>query len=757
MAFQVSPGVNTSEIDLTNVVVAAATSTGGTVARFRWGPIEEVTLVTDEDNLVELFQKPNDDTFEQFFTAANFLSYANALNVVRAANTTVGNAAAPHNSAANTAAYTSMQVRDSDHYFTTFDPEQGGAIGGGVSNFANNGPFLAKWAGELGNSLKVSICPSDRPASDGNLTGTVAWDQSGSALSGTGTLFIDELRVGDLIKISGETGNHLIISITNATTAGCVALDSSDDADVTATTATRLKRSVFSTPSGNLKGTVAVTADSTTVTGTGTLFDIQMQVGDTITVNGESKRVATITSNTVIVTSEKFLAAASSQAYSREWEYRGAFNEGPPTTSSYATDKGVTNDEIHVAVIDEDGDWAGTKGEVIEAHANLSVASGARDDQGEDVFYKNYINKFSSYIWWLDHPTINSIDHAGNGTIVTRGSATFRAWGATANATGQTTNEFFNGSQQLTLSFQGGDDGTAPSSADVIRGYDEFKSAEDVDVSLIMTANHGSTVVRHVINNIAEHRKDCVAFFSPEKADVVGVTSSSTATDNVVDYRDTVNQNSSYAVMDSGYKHMFDKHNDKFRFVPLNGDIAGLCARTDADRDPFFSPGGFTRGQVKGVVRLPYNPKKAERDKLYQSQVNPVVSFPGEGTVLFGDKTQLTKPSAFDRINVRRLFILLEKAIANAARFQLFEFNDEFTRSQFVSMVEPFLRDIQGRGGIQDFRVVCDASNNTAQVVDSNQFRGDIFIKPSRSINFIQLNFVAVRSGVEFSEVVGAV
>ena len=757
MAFQVSPGVNTSEIDLTNVVVAAGTSTGGLVGRFRWGPIEEVTLVTDEDTLVDLFQKPNDDNFEQFFTGANFLSYSNALNLVRAANTTVGNAAAPHNSAANTAAYTSMQVRDSEHYFTTFDPEQGGAIGGGVSNFANNGPFLAKWAGELGNSLKVSICPSDRAASDGNLTGTVAWTAGTSVLSGTSSLFLDELRVGDLIKINGETGNHLITTVTDASTAVAVALDSSDSDDVSATTATRLKRSVFSTPSSHLKGTVAVTADSTTVTGTGTLFDIQMQVGDTITVNGESKRVATITSNTVIVTSEKFLAAASSQAYAREWEYRGAFNEGPPTTSSFADNRDMANDEIHVALVDEDGEWTGTKGEVIEAHANLSVASGAKDDQGEDVFYKNYINKFSSYIWWLDHPTINSIDHAGNGTIVTRGSATFRAWGATANATGQTTNEFFNGSQQLTLSFQGGDDGTAPSSADVIRGYDEMKSAEDVDVSLIMTANHGSTVVRHVINNIAESRKDCVAFFSPEKADVVGVTSSSTATDNVIDYRDTVNQNSSYAVMDSGYKHMFDKHNDKFRFVPLNGDIAGLCARTDADRDPFFSPGGFTRGQIKGVVRLPYNPKKAERDKLYQSQVNPVVSFPGEGTVLFGDKTQLTKPSAFDRINVRRLFILLEKAIANAARFQLFEFNDEFTRSQFVSMVEPFLRDIQGRGGIQDFRVICDASNNTSQVVDSNQFRGDIFIKPSRSINFIQLNFVAVRSGVEFSEVVGAV
>ena len=209
--------------------------------------------------------------------------------------------------------------------------------------------------------------------------------------------------------------------------------------------------------------------------------------------------------------------------------------------------------------------------------------------------------------------------------------------------------------------------------------------------------------------------------------------------------------------MDSGWKRGFDKHNDKFRYMPLNGDIAGLCARTDTDRDPFFSPAGFTRGQIKGVVNLPYNPKKAERDKLYQAQVNPIVSFPGEGTLMFGDKTQLTKPSAFDRINVRRLFILLEKAIANAARFQLFEFNDEFTRAQFVSMVEPFLRDIQGRGGISDFLVVCDESNNTPQVVDTNRFQGDIFIKPSRAINFIQLNFVAVRSGVEFSEVVGAV
>ena len=388
---------------------------------------------------------------------------------------------------------------------------------------------------------------------------------------------------------------------------------------------------------------------------------------------------------------------------------------------------------------------------------------GAKSPDGEEVYYKNALNGRSEYCWWVKHPVINSVDTAGSSNQITVGSKTWIAWGVDkTTATGLTNtggsgSEFWSGGRPLSASFIGGSDGTAPATADIVRAYDKMKSAEDVDVSLITPAAHGSTVIRHVINQVAESRKDCMVFFSPEKADVVGVTSSSTATDNVTDYRDTVNMNSSYAVMDSGWKYMFDKHNDKFRFVPLNGDTAGLCAHTDLVRDPFWSPAGFTRGQIKGVVKLPFNPKKAERDKLYAKGVNPIVSFPGEGVVMFGDKTQLTKPSAFDRINVRRLFILLEKAIANAARFQMFEFNDEFTRSQFVSIVEPFLRDIQGRGGIQDFRVICDASNNTPQVVDTNSFRGDIFVKPSRSINFIQLNFVAVRSGVEFSEVVGAV
>jgi len=753
MAFQVSPGVNTSEIDLTNVVVAAGTSTGGFAGRFRWGPIEDVTLVTDEDNLVDIFQKPDDNNFEHFFTAANFLSYSNALNVVRAANTTVANAAAPKNACANTGTYVNVQITTSESYYNTYDDEQGGT----AYSTAANGPFVAKWAGDLGNTFKYSMCPADRPSA--TLTGVGDWAYSTGVYSGTATLFGIELRVGDAISLAGETGLHIVTSITSNTVAALRSTSSSDSADSDGQVATRQKRSAFHTIASNLKGTVATTADSTAVTGTGTLFTSQFIVGDKITINGETRKVKTLTSNVAIVVDNKFLATASAQTYTRDWEYASAFPEGPPTTSTHAADKSMATDEIHIAVVDEDGEWTGTVDEVVEAHANLSVAKGARDSHGEDIYYKNWINGKSKFMWWLQRPIIDSEATSGDYTTpAATGSKTLRAWGATADAGGtQQADQFYMPGKPQTLSFTGGTAGSAPSDADVIRAYDLMKSAEDVDVSLLLTGSHSSTVVRHTIGQIAESRKDCISFFSPTKAHVVDVASSSTATTNVTGHRDTVNQNSSYAVMDSGWKQMFDKHNDKFRYVPLNGDIAGLCAQTDQVRDPFFSPGGFSRGQIKGVVKLPYNPKKAERDALYQSQVNPVVSFPGEGTVLFGDKTQLTKPSAFDRINVRRLFILLEKAIANAARFQLFEFNDEFTRSQFVSMVEPFLRDIQGRGGIQDFAVVCDASNNTAQVVDSNQFRGDIFVKPSRAINFIQLNFVAVRSGVEFSEVVGAV
>jgi phage tail sheath protein FI len=287
--------------------------------------------------------------------------------------------------------------------------------------------------------------------------------------------------------------------------------------------------------------------------------------------------------------------------------------------------------------------------------------------------------------------------------------------------------------------------------------YDKFKNAEEIDISLVLQGKarggtHGHQLGNYLIDNIAEPRKDCVVLISPAKADVINNFGDESA--NTVDFRNALTS-SSYGVMDGGYKYQYDRYNDVYRYVPYNGDVAGLMVRTDDTRDPWFSPAGFNRGILKNVIKNSYNPDKADRDILYKNGINPIVTFPGQGTILFGDKTLLAKPSAFDRINVRRLFIVLEKAIARAAKYTLFEFNDEFTRSQFRNMVEPFLRDVQGRRGIFDFQVVCDDTNNTGEVIDRNEFIGDIYIKPARSINFIQLNFIAVRTNVEFSEVVG--
>jgi phage tail sheath protein FI len=315
--------------------------------------------------------------------------------------------------------------------------------------------------------------------------------------------------------------------------------------------------------------------------------------------------------------------------------------------------------------------------------------------------------------------------------------------------------QFTGSALPVTHSLKLGIDGGVPTTSQYINGFDLMKSSEDVDVSLLLGSSADTTLATHLISNIAEDRKDCVAVVSPERADVVNNNSyAGKEAQDIIAFRNTL-PSSSYGIIDSGWKYMYDKYNDVFRYVPLNGDTAGIMVQTDLTRDPWFSPAGYNRGNVKNAVKLAFNPSKADRDELYKNGINPVVSFPGQGTVLFGDKTMLTQPSAFDRINVRRLFIVLEKAIATAAKFTLFEFNDAFTQSQFKNLVEPFLRDVQGRRGITDFAVVCDGTNNTGEVIDRNEFVGDIYVKPARSINFIQLNFVAVRSGIEFSEIVG--
>jgi hypothetical protein len=362
----------------------------------------------------------------------------------------------------------------------------------------------------------------------------------------------------------------------------------------------------------------------------------------------------------------------------------------------------------------------------------LSKAFDSTDSSGNSNYYRNAIYKNSKYIYAMD-----PVSYA----------TTKDSWGLPFSA-----NPYATLTTTQTTSLSGGADAFTFDN-DRIAGYSLFTNADEVDISLVMSSNHSTTVQQYIIDNVANSRKDCLAFISPAQADVVNQAGNEVA--NITAWNTSLARSTSYAVADSGYKYMFDKYSNVYRYVPLNGDIAGLCVNTDNVRDPWFSPAGFNRGNLKNVVKLAWNPNKTQRDTLYAQGVNPVGTFPGNGTVLYGDKTLQTKPSAFDRINVRRLFIVLEKAIANAAKYSLFEFNDETTRAQFVGLVTPFLRDIQGRRGIYDFRVVCDTTNNTPQVIDSNQFVGDIYIKPARSINFIQLNFVAVRTGVDFTEVVG--
>ena len=415
------------------------------------------------------------------------------------------------------------------------------------------------------------------------------------------------------------------------------------------------------------------------------------------------------------------------------WTYAANF-DAAPGTSQYAIDQGKTaaKDEVHVAVVDEDGAISGTPGTVLETFAFVSQGSDAKNSDGTTNFYKDVINSTSEYIWWADHDT--SLTDAGE-TIAS--NTTF-----TVNTAA------------IEHSLSGGSDDNAPTVGEIATGYDLLEDADTVDVNLLFAtpdANGAETIAEDLIS-IVNARKDCMAFISPPIEDSVGTSTPAT---DVKAFADGLTS-TSYASCDSTALYVYDKYNDVYRWIGAAGHHAGLCANTDSVADAWFSPAGVNRGQLLGVTKLAYNPKKADRDTLYKSRVNPIVSLPGQGTILFGDKTLLNRPSAFDRINVRRLFIALEKAVSTAAKAQLFEFNDEFTRAQFRNLVEPFLRDVKGRRGLTDFSVICDNTNNTSQVIDGNKFVADIYIKPNRSINFITLNFVATRSGVEFSEISGS-
>ena len=431
-------------------------------------------------------------------------------------------------------------------------------------------------------------------------------------------------------------------------------------------------------------------------------------------------------SNTTLFSSATFTTGS----ITRNWN---SVVTSAPGTSTYVGSLGGSNDEFHIVVSDPGGVFTGTKGTILEVWPFVSKALDANAN-GISTYYKQFLYDNSKYIYAVD-----PVDYANTNTT----------WGKTS--AGTAFNRTFAGVNSIGLvngSDDVGTDGTIES------GYSLFANKEYVNISLVLTGGYDTTVQQYVIDNIVNYRADCVAFLSPPQTAVVNQAGSEAA--NIISWLGTLARSTSYAVVDSGWKYMYDKYNNVYRWIPLNGDIAGLCAYTDEIRDPWFSPAGLNRGNIKNAIKLAWNPAKSYRDTLYAAGVNPVVSFPGNGIVLYGDKTLQAKPSAFDRINVRRLFIVLEKAISQAAQYSLFEFNDDFTRAQFVALVTPFLREVQGRRGITDFKVVCDTTNNTPYIIDSNQFVGDIYIKPARSINFIQLNFVAVGTGVDFSTVVGA-
>ena len=666
MAFQVSPGVLVQEKDATNVIPAVATTSGGIVITAEKGPIDEITQITSENELVETFGKPNSSNFEEFFTAANFLGYGNNLKVVRPI-TGLTNAVSTG---------TAVLIKNTTQYLNDYYSETG------AGQVTNIGTWAAREAGTLGNSIKVSLCSNSTAFGPHSQSGTLTNDAS--AAIGDTTITMDDgslFQVGDILEFGDATS-----------------VPSADGA-----------------PSGFY---YKVTAISTNLL---TIARFNTATGKTET---GGLRHALVDNCKVL----------------RHWEYYFQFS-APPTTTDDVAAAGGSNDEMHIAVIDEDGSITGTAGEILETFEGVSQAHDAKSSTGASNYYADVIYNNSKYIYWIDH-----ISTLSDGL------------GKTGQTFDNTVGDAFVVSN---TSLSGGTDDYAATNAEIATAYEKFNDTENVDISLLLCgpsqtgADATGDTKATAVMDIATARKDCVAFISPARADVVNVANAVTQTQNVVGFADGL-PSSSYAVIDSGYKQMYDKYNDVYRFVPLNGDIAGLCARTDNVADPHFSPAGYNRGQIRGSVQLAFNPNQSQRDELYKARVNPVVTFPGQGTILFGDKTAQAKPSAFDRINVRRLFIVLEKAISTAAKFQLFEFNDEFTRAQFRNLVEPFLRDIQGRRGITEFSVVCDETNNTADVIDRSEFRADIFIKPARSINFIQLNFVATRTGVAFSEVVGA-
>ena len=714
-----SPGIVVKEVDLTiGRVDPTAEGIGAIVGPFEKGPVNEPVLINNERELLNTFGSPyaNDNQFETWLVASSYLAYGGSLQVVRSDDTGFINAFAG-------AASTGPKIRSYEDYVNLDYDEN---ILTGVTVAARN-------PGSWGNGMKVAIIDSkadqilsgfSTTSLDGVTVGMgVTQSMQGRVSVGLGTTSsLDGYLKGIITEVG--TGQVSVKVLEHVSAAG------------TATQVDYQPGGTYAFAKASALGIHTAGVNTAFISTTGTTqqdwFDNQ-----TIAVNSNT----TISWNTLA---------------------------DRPGTSVYAEDKGSRFDEVHVVVFDADGDVTGNAGTILEKHVSLSKAKDAEFSAGAPSYWRKYTAENSQYIFAGGAPAGLSTTGFASGTF---DHATDNGWDQAASGiqfagTGNQLLTFAGGKNYGGISTVTSDGALSAGVGDLASGYDLFMNTEEYSINFVLMGGAGyertsAQALASKVINVADTRKDCVAFVSPCRSEMLTtsgngytVKAASTITDNVLDFYAPI-PSSSYGVLDSGYKYMYDRFNDTFRYVPLNGDVAGMCARNDATNFPWFSPAGTARGSVLNGVKLAYNPSQAQRDRLYSARVNPVIFTPGGGINLFGDKTALNKASAFDRINVRRLFIYLEQAISGAARDVMFEFNDALTRSSFVNAVEPFLRDVQAKRGIQDFRLICDESNNTAAVIDSNEFVADIFIKPSRSINFVGLTFVATRSGVSFSEVVG--
>ena len=797
----VSPGVNVREVDLTIGGITASNEQVGAIAGpFSKGPVDVPYLIQNENELLKTFGKPisSDSQYEYWMSASSYLSYGGILRVIRTDGSTLNNS----NAGVGTTA--TVKIKSYEDYINDYST-------------ATSWYYAAKNPGSWANNLKV--CVIDASADQRIAIGTFGLAVGYGITAGINTTFAEigvtttttgylrgiVTKVGDQFvdvkvtdRFNNTTGSSSLVSYSqnslnsfSSSSNNVFIKNSSGIATSIETVRFYGSVSIGSTvinpatltsnlPSAGVAAgykvqtfTAGIVNPTSTVAGFGTT-SVNGALQTTILINAGAAGVGTnvqfvisnpaassynfaTTPNTPVVVSDWYnqqtLGLTNSTVYWKSIAEK-------PRTSQYASERNSLNDEIHIAVVDDTGTVTGIAGNVLEKFTFLSKSLDGKISPSESVYYKDYIANNSEYIFAGVATTGSATGFTGTGATVYTSSSVGN-WGQNAQGV------IFSGAGNVTYNLSGGVDysaanGMSATLSNIISSYDILSNPAEYQVNFLINGPSGGTSIyesqakANKLIEIAEQRKDCVAVISAHRSGVVNITNTETQTNNIINFFDPITS-SSYAVFDSGYKYMFDRFNNTFRYIPCNADVAGLMARTSINQYSWFSPAGASRGAINGAVKLAYNPSKAQRDILYPKRINPIIFSPGAGIILFGDKTALSYVSAFDRINVRRLFITIESSIERAARAQLFEFNDVITRSNFINIVEPYLRDVKSKRGITDFLVICDETNNTPDIIDANQFRADIFVKPARSINFIGLTFVATRTGVSFEEVVGSV